>query len=313
MPVIKIKHEENSMNTSLEIQKDMFDNMGSAVFDNEFFSRFADRRSYKFLELSDSISKEYQFPTLYADVASAIGIFMCSYDRAAELVARNLHRKVKPVRLTRGRSLIIFSCYEYKHVRGIAPYNEIAMAIPVMVNTALRPPVLPMLLSSSFTHLGYCIVGMPVTSQENMIRGNKIWGLPKVTQRIDMETAGDFCVTTAYEDDGDPYLTICVPRQGKSAQLDECTYLYTRLNGKLLRSETNFKGVFNVVKHNDLLWKINARSDAPYIKIGNSPSAKILRELQIEQHPFQLRYAEHVSSCFDLPDKQEPKWLRELM
>ncbi len=35
----------------------------------------------------------------------------------------------------------------------------------------------------------------------------------------------------------------------------------------------------------------------------------MLRELEIAAHPFQLRYAEHMSSCFDLADENEPVWL----
>jgi hypothetical protein len=31
------------------------------------------------------------------------------------------------------------------------------------------------------------VFGMPVTSRENQLRGNKLWGLPKVTQQIDIE------------------------------------------------------------------------------------------------------------------------------
>ena len=33
-----------------------------------------------------------------------------------------------------------------------------------------------------------------------------------------------------------------------------------------------------------------------------------LRELEIEEHPFQLRYAEHMTSCFDLPNTRMQDW-----
>ncbi|PKL36049.1 MAG: hypothetical protein CVV44_17660 [Spirochaetae bacterium HGW-Spirochaetae-1] len=299
------------MKPTMKIQQGMLDNQDSPVFRNDFFRRFELRHADKPLQLNERISKKYLFPTFYGDVTCAIGIFMCSYEKAAALVARELHHKIKPVKLTKGRSIIAFSCYEYKNVMGVAPYNEIAMAIPVMVNTAFRPPVLPMILDS-FSRFGYYIAGMPVTSFENQIRGNKIWGLPKVTQRIDMESLGGDCVTTAYEENGDPYLTIRVPRQGKPTQFDVSSYLYSRLNGTILRSETNFKAAFNVVKHMDLLFKKGARPDKKYIEIGNTPSTKMLHELEIEEHPFQLRYAEHMSSCFDLPDDKAPVWLNNL-
>ncbi len=177
------------MKASMTIPAEMFDNMDSPAFKNDFFSRFNLRHAKAPLQLTEKMSKKYLFPTFYGDVTCAMGVFLCSYAKAEALVARELHPKIKPVKLTRGRAIIAFSCYEYKNVMGVAPYNEIAMAIPVMVNTAFRPPVLPMIIGS-FSRFGYYIAGMPVTSKENQVRGNKIWGLPKVTQAIDIVNNG---------------------------------------------------------------------------------------------------------------------------
>jgi hypothetical protein len=35
----------------------------------------------------------------------------------------------------------------------------------------------------------------------------------------------------------------------------------------------------------------------------NNPIGKLLKQLDLDEHPIQLRYAEHVSSCFTLPEK----------
>ena len=51
-----------------------------------------------------------------------------------------------------------------------------------------------------------------------------------------------------------------------------------------------------------LLFGTGVKPDREYIKIGDSPSAQPLRELEIDPHPFQLRYAKGMSSCFDLPN-----------
>ncbi|MCK7515367.1 MAG: acetoacetate decarboxylase family protein [Desulfobacterales bacterium] len=110
---------------------------------------------------------------------------MCSYEKAAALIAEQLSPRIVPVRMTKGRALVAFSCYEYKNVMGVRPYNEIAIAIPVMVDPCCNVPVLPM-VTDSFSRFGYYIAGMPVTSKENTIRGRTIWGLPKVTQDIDI-------------------------------------------------------------------------------------------------------------------------------
>lgn len=279
-------------------------------FLNDFFSRFRLRHAPSPIELEEGKIKNYRFPSFYGDVTQAVAIFLCDYQKTAVLIADKLHPKVKPVKISKGRSLIAFSCYEYKKVMNIRPYNEIAMAIPVMVNARFNPPLLPMI--TSLPRFGYYIAGMPVTSYENMLRGHNIWGLPKVTHQIDVIRQGDDCTTIAYEEAGEPYLTITVPMSGARAEFDEKSNLYTRHNGRICQCETNFKGAFNITKHSELLFKKGIKPEKTYLTIGDSPSAAFLRQLDIEEHPFQLRYAEHVSSCFDLPKEDPPAWVKQL-
>jgi len=299
------------MKATKTIPKEILDNAEDSAFKNDFFNRFKLRPADNPIALEKGISKNYLFPTFYGDVTCAISIFHCSYDKAQKLVQENLSSKVKPVKMTRGRSLIAFSSYQYKNVMGVAPYNEIAMAIPVMVNSKFAPPLLPMIMDS-FSHFGYYIAGMPVTSYENQLRGNNIWGLPKVTQEISVKEENDLCITIAKEDDGNPYLTLKVPMTGSNAEFDVTSNLYSRLNGKLLQSETNFKANFAVNKYMDQIFKKGAKPDEEYITIGDSSSGKMLKDLDIEEHPFQFRYAEGMSSCFDLPTKEVQSWFKKI-
>jgi len=284
------------MKPTFEINEKLLDNVSE--FKDEFYRRFKLRHAPQPLKLNDEISKNYLFPTFYGDVTCAIGIFLCSYAKAEKMM---LHPKIKPVKMTKGRSLVAFSCYEYKKVLGVAPYNEIAMTIPIMVEPLVNVPVLPMVLDV-FPGFGYYVFSMPVTSEENMIRGHKIWGLPKVVQEIDIREESGDCVTMAKESSGENYFELRVPMSGKPTAFDVSSNLYSRLGDKLLSSETNFKAEFAVTKHMNLLFEKNAKPDRQYLKLGNSPSGKVLRELEIEEHPFQLRFARHMTSCFDLPN-----------
>ena len=267
-------------------------------FRDPFFARFKLRPAPAPLDLGDGIVKRYPFPTLYHDVGCAIGIFMCDYGAARALMP---DPKIVPVRMPRGRSLVIFSCYEYRHVLQVWPYNEIAMTVPVLANPRLAPPVLPMLASGLFPRFGYYVFGMPVTSKENQIRGNKIWGLPKVTQPIDIERRGADCVTTAREADGTAYLELTIPTTGTPTDFDVEGHLYSKLDGRILKSRTCFKGAFAVTKHMKALWRRDLAPDREYLKLGPGPSAQPLRDLGIEGQPFQTRYTPGMNAAFDLP------------
>ncbi len=281
------------MEATRAVRPDSPDN--EAFFRDTFFRRFALRPHT--LELEDGISKTYPFPTFYADVGCAIGIFFCDYAAASALMP---HPKIKPVRMPRGRTLVIFSCYEYRQVMRVWPYNEIAMTIPVMANASFSPPVLPMLASGAFSRFGYYVFHMPVTSRENQLRGNRLWGLPKVTQAIDIETKDGTCTTVAKSEGGEPYFTLDVPTSGKPTLFDVSGHLYSKLDDRVLKARTCFFGRFNVTKHMGTLLTPNQTPSREWLKIGSGKDAEVLRSLRIEPHPFQFRYTPSMSACFDL-------------
>lgn len=282
------------MQTNTRLDPALIDNADR--FTDPFFDRFELRPAPSPLALTDEISKTYSFPTFYADVTCAVAIFLCDRDRARAMMP---HPSMRPVKMPGGRSVVIFSCYEYKNVMNIAPYNEIAMTIPVMVGDGWAPPLLPLVVD--FKRNGYFVFSMPVTSLENQIRGTSIWGLPKIVEEIDVSTDGDSCTTVAKDDRGETYLELRVPKAGSAKHFDETGYLYSVRDGELLKSRTCFKGDFTVTTDLGLLWKKRRPASAPVLRLGDSPRADTLRALKIEPAPFQLRFCPSMNSCFDLP------------
>ena len=282
------------MKPNTHIDEGLVDN--AETFTDPFFQRFTPRPAQAPLDLRGGLSKTYSFPTFYADVTCAIAIFLCDYGRAKEILP---HPSMKPVKMPRGRSVVLLSCYQYKNVMNIAPYNEIAMTIPIMVSAGYVPPLLPLVMD--FKKQGYYVFSMPVTSLENQIRGTRIWGLPKIVEEIDISNEGDSCTTVARDEDGEVYFELSVPKVGSAKHFDEKGFLFSMLDGQLLKSQTNFKGDFAVNTNATLLWKKGQKTEAPALKLGSSSRADVLKSLQIDEGAFQFRYAESMNSCFDLP------------
>jgi 2-dehydropantoate 2-reductase len=278
-------------------------------FTNDFYKRFTLRKAPQPLRMNESVTKDYLFPTFYGDVSCAVAVFMCSYEKASALIAEQLSPKIVPVRMSRGRALVAFSCYEYKNVMGVRPYNEIAIAIPVMVDPCCNVPVLPM-ITDKFSRFGYYIAGMPVTSKENTIRGRTIWGLPKVTQDIDIYREDGSCIVKAMDSNGEAYLSLRIPMDGTPTEFDVSSYLYSQRGGKLLQNRTDFRATFNVIKNMQLLFKKDVKPERPCIELGDTSFAPLLKRLVVEEIPFQTRYGEHMSACFDLPNALAPEWVQ---
>jgi hypothetical protein len=281
------------MDPSTTIDPGLVDN--TSEFTDPFFSRFDLRPAPSRLELPGGLQKTYSFPTFYANVSCAIAIFLCDYDRARALLP---HPAMRPVRMPRGRAVVLFSCYRYRKVHQLAPYNEIAMTLPVTVD-GWAPPLLPLVLD--LAKKGYYVFSMPVTSLENQIRGTHIWGLPKIVETIDISSDDERCRTVARDDDGRTYFDLTVPTAGSAKRFDECGRLYSMLDERLLTSRTCYRGDFHVSTNTAALWQTGRQPGEPVLVLGDSPRAEILRSLHIEPVAFQFRYCPSMNSCFDLP------------
>lgn len=281
------------MNITNEFDKELLKNEDK--FTNSFFKRF--NLKARKIQLGDVMEKEYSFPTFYGDVTCAQAIYLCSYEKALALMP---HEKIKPVRMPGGRAVLAISCYEYKNVMGVPPYNEIAFTIAVEVDKEKSPVLMPVLKN---TNSGFFVFSMPVTSRENCLRGNYIWGLPKVTEKIEIYKEGGECIIKSYESDGTEYFSLRVPINGKPKEFDTNTFLFSKLNGKILKAETNFQATMNINMFIKTLISKKAKPEKLYMEVSDTVSGLKLKELDISPLPLQFRYAEHMSSCFDFYDE----------
>jgi hypothetical protein len=282
------------MKPNFNLTPEMPDNAGD--FNSDFYKRFTLRKNTQPLKISDEISKDFSFPTFYNNVSCGIGIFMCSYEKALQLLP---HPSMKPVKMPGERAVVVFSCYEYKNVMNMNPYNEIAMTIPLLMDGGLSVPILP-LVSKAFKNFGYHVFSMPVTSEENRIRGQKLWGIPKVTERLDIKQKDGFSTTVAFDSNDREYFRLRIPMDGKPQSFDETGHLYSIRDNDIIKAQTNFKGDFKVNKHMGLLLSKDKKSNSPLLTLGDSPRAEVLKSLEIEESVFQTRWTPSMEACFDL-------------
>ncbi len=283
------------MKPHFDLPTELFDN--EADFSHPFFAQLKVKLAKEPLLLNGK-PKEYLFPTLYANVRCAQGIFHCDYKAARKLLAELLDAEAVPPRMLGGRSIVAISCYEYRSVRGIRPYNELAIAMPLRLDGKAGFPVLGAFASGP--DAGYCIAFMPVTSEENRLRGRHFWNLPKITRRIDYRETADSIRFESYAEDGATLdLSLEVPTRGKVKTLDVRSFLATKKDGRLRRSPTAFAGDFCVALHAESLFGSHRGREA--LMLGRGEASDVLRRLDVETRPLQTRYAASMNSYFDLP------------
>lgn len=266
-------------------------------FGNQFFGRYTLHKAPKPLQLSESVSKNYWFPTFYANSTCAIAIFHCDWAAAQAMMPC---ASMQAIKMFGGRSLVVFAIYEYNDAYNIPPYYEIGMSIPVMTDNGRQLPILNMLLGDKLDKFGYHVFHMPVTSQENVIRGEKIWGMPKTLENIDIQRTDEQLSVTASVGDETPYFAMTLPVQGESKHFDVKSNVYSVKDDLRLKSGTAFIGDFILHKNTKNLVKPDHESTA-LITLGEGEVADQLRGLQIESQPLQTRFCDDFNACFDLP------------
>ena len=57
-------------------------------------------------------------------------------------------------------------------------------------------------------------------------------------------------------------------------------------------------------------WTKRPKPEREWLTIRDTPSGRVLLDLDIDPHPFQFRFARGMMACFDLPDAgyQSPAW-----
>ena len=87
-----------------------------------------------------------------------------------------------------------------------------------------------------FKKFGFYVFGMPVTSKENQIRGSRIWGLPKVTQEIDIHEDGEALAALNRTDEAEANLQAARARALAQGARGRLWRVQTAL-GRLYRSQ----------------------------------------------------------------------------
>ncbi len=283
----------------LEIPDSLISNQH--LFVDAFFKSYPLRPSPLDLTLPDGRCRNYQFPTYFDKVQFSAGVFLCSYEQAAKHMP---NADIKPVSALGRRAMVVVASYQYRKIHQMKGYTEVVVMIPVVnkeVNKGLNIPLLPPLIPG-YPGAGYHVVALPMTSLENMLRGQQFWGVPKTLHEVLIDHDGGNCVTRIQNEGGLDFI-LRIPRRGKIKNTDQKSRVFSMINNKPIQFKTHFKGM----SQNTTNWSVLFRpwkeaGNAESLELGRSPLAKVLKGLEINPEPFQTRYCNDLKSCLFLPD-----------
>jgi hypothetical protein len=266
------------------------------AFQEPFFRRFA-RKPHGFE--AEGRRLEYAFPSFFRTRVALVAL-LCNRAKLQKLLADD---RLQSVGMLAGRALVVFGCYEHLEVAEMRPYREAFVCVPCFVDASFRPPLLPVALGGrAFPSFGQVFLHMPVTSEDNRLRGVHLWGLPKTSGDISCDERNGRRECQVSTSEGSLF-RISIPTNGEPKRLAESTTLYGRTNAdpSFRRARSHVSGDFRVLRSPGVLF---GRGGAPSgcLELGGSSAARALSELELEPSPLELRYADVASSVLELPE-----------
>ena len=230
-----------------------------------------------------------EMPIMYYDDSIMMALFRVDFDKAQALVA---DQGLQAIRVFGGKALVGMAFYQYRET-SIADYNEVGIAIAAVPNGTKVPqfPLLSMLNTLDKAPIGFCVIDLPVTTPAACAAGREIWGYPKFVTPIEFSLKGnqfDGAVT-------DPSTSKDLVRlSGKAGigvpgpLLD--LVLYSRHNGKLLRTLVNTRGGARACLPGSLRVTVSDNSTHPMAKRLHALGLNNARPTLISHsHALQLR------------------------
>jgi len=198
-------------------------------------------------------------------------------------------KKLKPILLMPGTTMVALTAFEYRKIADVEPYNEFAISIPVQYGAAVNVPGLPLffhpvLSPQWYRKLGMYVLHLPVTTQAARDFGVEIWGYPKFIAEISFEDAGEMrrCRLRA---EGKDIVTLEIK---KLATKDRSIsfYTYTVQNGRLLRTLVQTQGQYSITRF----------PGGASFTLGDHPVAEELKALGLGKTAVGRFYAPQVKS-----------------
>jgi hypothetical protein len=226
------------------------------------------------MEIEGSRAKR---PVFYYDNFSMQAIYTASTKKILKYIP---HHDMHPMELVPGRSLVVFTAYEYRK-SDIGKYNE--FAISVMIKWGGKAiPGLTMLNKMISGNLSGYVWHLPVTTEAARYGGVVLYGLPKFIADIDFKK--------------DDQSVECELSEGKNRILNFRGKILKTFKGKISRIKSySIKDEIPLVTNihtNQIEFAKSSDKNSARIEIGdNHAICRELKDIDLSKDPFFYQYS----------------------
>ena len=243
--------------------------------------------------------RNYVFPTIFTDTRTICLIYTANYQKVLAQVPKALP---KPVRVSPSRCLMMFTLLQYGNVSdGMLGYNEFVIGTFLSLS---RIPILPAVFRKQFKSTVFYAFDMPVDSQENCTRGQRIWGLPKTMKNFEIQESerslgnpGHFYCKV--ENQGDLSYEMSAPVAGKR------WFTKRESTRSVSISEQGQANISDIFLQSDQQLYYTSRSplaNEVSLKVGNNSDCSWINKIELSKTPLCVRHLKNMKSALYSPN-----------
>lgn len=188
--------------------------------DDSFFNKV----KVKEIEVSGT---NMRFPLRYYDWSMIAACFPAPAVQIQKILPGS---HLKSVQLAPGIAAVHVMAFEFRQIDTLAPYNELAIMIPVDYQPKRNGSALP----------GAYAYYLPVSTVESCRVGNEVWGFPKVLADVSFDNTDGMCYCRV-SSEGKEVISLQVKTLVTAPKAWE-SYYYTVKDGSLLRTRIQIEG-----------------------------------------------------------------------
>ncbi|MCM8782590.1 MAG: hypothetical protein NC828_06045 [Candidatus Omnitrophica bacterium] len=216
-----------------------------------------------------------------------MGTFPISTNKVKDIIKTD---KLKPIEIIPEKSLVAITIF-YNHETPVGPYKEIVLSIPVLYNTKIAFPLLPLLFKTIFKNYGYYVI--LVASDTDLSREEgEIFGYNHYEKNINVEFKNTESFFSAQIEEGNKKILSLKVNKLKNERIERTDYqTYFINNNHLYKIEMNTIAIVarSLNKNNGIL------------ELGSHEITNILKSLEIMQKPIEVSYYRNSIEILNLP------------
>jgi hypothetical protein len=228
--------------------------------------------------------REVRLPVVVRDAASGAATYAVSAAAARRLIPGDA---LEPIEIWPGKALCSIAVIDYRD-NDLGDYNEVSIAFFVRPRgSAAGVPYVGSIVDFFRGRVATYIRHLPVDQSFTCEAGRTIWGFPKTVQRIDF-TPGAGRATCALHMDGQPVLTLALPRGGTRRLPDSVMTTYSYIDGVAHRTAFTSGGE-----------QVGFHLGGAELSLGTHPIADELRSLGLPKRALMTMWMEHMHGSFE--------------